>query len=227
MNQTLGYARGSTADQNLDLQVEELTAGCHRIFVEHATGARAERPELAQGLDHLRSGDTLVVWRLDRLARSLRDLIDLVTTLEERGVGFRSPHERVRSDPRAGVARTPVALPRSDPKAAGAPTTATEAPHSAAPNATLALGVARQVPCTRRLRHAAWHSAVALERSPRPPADSPAGFSRDRRDRDGRRSGRTPSTSTFAALLLFPWVMQRFGREGTGSSRHGRVARER
>jgi DNA invertase Pin-like site-specific DNA recombinase len=74
----------STADQNPDLQVDELTAaGCHRIFVEHATGAGAERPQLAEALDHLRSGDTLVVWRLDRLARSLRDLIDLVTTLEE------------------------------------------------------------------------------------------------------------------------------------------------
>jgi DNA invertase Pin-like site-specific DNA recombinase len=96
MNQTLGYARVSTADQNPDLQVDELTAaGCHRIFVEHTSGARAERPQLAQALGHLRSGDTLVVWRLDRLARSLRDLIDIVTTLEQRGVGFRSLHERV------------------------------------------------------------------------------------------------------------------------------------
>jgi DNA invertase Pin-like site-specific DNA recombinase len=96
MNQILGYARVSTADQNPDLQVDELNAaGCHRIFVEHATGAQAERPQLGQALDHLRSGDTLVVWRLDRLARSLRDLINLVTTLEERGVGFRSLHERV------------------------------------------------------------------------------------------------------------------------------------
>jgi DNA invertase Pin-like site-specific DNA recombinase len=96
MNQTLGYARVSTADQNPALQVDELTAaGCHRIFVEHATGVQAERPQLGQALDHLRSGDTLVVWRLDRLARSLRDLIDLVTTLEQRGVGFRSLHERV------------------------------------------------------------------------------------------------------------------------------------
>ncbi len=86
----------STAEQNADLQVDALTAaGCHRIFVEHATGAQAERPQRAQVLDHLRSGDTLVVWRLDRLARSLRDLIDIVTALEERGVGFRSLHEQV------------------------------------------------------------------------------------------------------------------------------------
>ncbi len=96
MNQTLGYARVSTADQNPDLQVDELTAaGCHRIFVDHASGAGAERPQLAQALDHLRSGATLAVWRLDRLARSLRDLIEVVTTLEQRGVGFRSLHERV------------------------------------------------------------------------------------------------------------------------------------
>jgi DNA invertase Pin-like site-specific DNA recombinase len=96
MNQILGYARVSTADQNSDLQVDELTAvGCHRIFLEHASGAQAERPQLGHALDHLRSGDTLVVWRLDRLARSLRDLIDLVTTLEQRGVGFRSLHEQV------------------------------------------------------------------------------------------------------------------------------------
>jgi DNA invertase Pin-like site-specific DNA recombinase len=96
MNQTLGYARVSTADQNPDLQVDELTAaGCHRIFVEHASGVRAERPQLAQALDHLRSGDTLVVWRLDRLARSLRDLLDVVTTREQWGIGFRSLHEPV------------------------------------------------------------------------------------------------------------------------------------
>jgi DNA invertase Pin-like site-specific DNA recombinase len=88
----------STADQNPDLQVDEVTAaGSHRIFVKHATGARGERPQLAQGLDHLRPGDTLVVWRLDRLARSLRDLIDLVRTSRNGGVGFRSLHERVRS----------------------------------------------------------------------------------------------------------------------------------
>lgn len=70
-------------------------AGCDRIFVEHATGARAERPQLAQVLDHLRSGDTLVVWRLDCLARSLRDLMDVVTALEERGVAFRTSTSKV------------------------------------------------------------------------------------------------------------------------------------
>jgi DNA invertase Pin-like site-specific DNA recombinase len=96
MNETLGYARVSTADQNPELQVDELTAaGRHRIFVEHPSGVRAERPQLAQALDHLRSGDTLVVWRLDRLARSLRNLLDVVTTREQWGIGFRSLHERI------------------------------------------------------------------------------------------------------------------------------------
>ena len=96
MNEVLGYTRVSTVDQNPDLQVDELTAaGCHRVFVEHASGARADRPKLAEVLDRLRPGDTLVVWRLDRLARSLRELIEVVATLEERGVGLRSLHEQL------------------------------------------------------------------------------------------------------------------------------------
>ncbi|HEV2810258.1 MAG TPA: recombinase family protein [Acidimicrobiales bacterium] len=96
MNQALGYTRVSTVDQNPDLQIDELTAaGCHRVFVERASGARTDRPQLADVLDHLRPGDTLVVWRLDRLARSLRELIEVVTTLEERGVGLRSLHEQL------------------------------------------------------------------------------------------------------------------------------------
>ena len=96
MKQALGYARVSTVDQNPDLQVDELTAaGCHRIFVERAGGAETDRPQLAEALDRLRPGDTLVVWRLDRLARSLRDLIEIVTTLEELGVGLRSLHEQL------------------------------------------------------------------------------------------------------------------------------------
>lgn len=96
MNHALGYARVSTVDQNPDLQVDELAgAGCHQVFVEHASGVRTDRPELAEVLDRLRSGDTLVVWRLDRLARSLRELIDIVTALEGRGVGLRSLCEQL------------------------------------------------------------------------------------------------------------------------------------
>ena len=92
----IGYARVSTDDQTLDLQLDALTqAGCARIFRDAFSGAKAERPGLREALDHLRAGDTLVVWRLDRLGRSLRHLIDTMTALERRGVGFRSLTEAI------------------------------------------------------------------------------------------------------------------------------------
>ena len=92
----IGYARVSTDDQTLDLQLDALTkAGCARIFRDTVSGATAERRGLREALDHLRAGDTLVVWRLDRLGRSLRHLIDTMTTLEQRGVGFRSLTEAI------------------------------------------------------------------------------------------------------------------------------------
>jgi len=92
----LGYARVSTAEQNADLQTDELTsAGCYEVFVDHASGVLDRRPELERVLERLRPGDTLVVWRLDRLGRSLRHLIDTVTALDERGVGFRSLRESI------------------------------------------------------------------------------------------------------------------------------------
>jgi len=92
----LGYARVSTAEQNADLQTDELTAaGCWKVFADQASGARDRRPELDRVLEQLRPGDTLVVWRLDRLGRSLRHLIDTVTALDERGVGFRSLRESI------------------------------------------------------------------------------------------------------------------------------------
>jgi len=92
----LGYARVSTGEQELGLQHDALTAaGCARIFSDTASGALRDRPELARVLDHLRAGDTLVVWRLDRLGRSLRHLIDTVSMLAQRGVGFRSLQESI------------------------------------------------------------------------------------------------------------------------------------
>jgi DNA invertase Pin-like site-specific DNA recombinase len=92
----VGYARVSTWDQTTQPQLDALSgAGAERIFQETASGARSDRPELARALDYLRPGDTLVVWRLDRLGRSLKHLIDTVGVLEERGVGFRSLHESV------------------------------------------------------------------------------------------------------------------------------------
>ena len=92
----IGYARVSTQDQTTDLQLDALSkAGCARVFSESASGAQRDRPELARALDHMRHGDTLVVWKLDRLARSLKQLVDTVETLEGRGVGFRSLTEAI------------------------------------------------------------------------------------------------------------------------------------
>ena len=87
----LGYARVSTQDQNLALQREALTqAGCQKIFEDQASGFRAERPGLAKALEMLREGDTLVIWKLDRLGRSVKNLVDLVGTLHQQGIQLKS-----------------------------------------------------------------------------------------------------------------------------------------
>jgi len=90
----IGYARVSTDDQNLELQRATLTeAGCTRIYEEKLSGANRNRPELARLLDHLRGGDVVVVYRLDRLARSTRDLLDIAEQLQEAEAGLRSLSE--------------------------------------------------------------------------------------------------------------------------------------
>lgn len=87
----IGYARISTHEQTLDLQQDALAAaGCGRVFTDAVSGAATERPGLRQALDYARPGDTVVVWRLDRLGRSLRHLIDVVTDLDQRQIGLRS-----------------------------------------------------------------------------------------------------------------------------------------
>ena len=92
----IGYARVSTQDQNPQLQRDALQeAGCEQVFEECVTGTNRERPELQACLRTLRDGDTLVVWKLDRLARSLKDLVELIHELNERGVGFRSLTEAI------------------------------------------------------------------------------------------------------------------------------------
>lgn len=92
----LGYARVSTADQDPALQLDALEkAGCARVWVETASGARQDRPQLAALLDYARPGDTIVVWRLDRLGRNLRHLLDLVDQLGARNVGLRSLTEHL------------------------------------------------------------------------------------------------------------------------------------
>ena len=95
MGEVFGYARVSTADQNTQLQIDALrNAGCARIFVDTASGS-AERPQLAHMLELLRAGDTVVVWRLDRLGRSLRDLLAQVEYLSENDIGLRSLRETI------------------------------------------------------------------------------------------------------------------------------------
>lgn len=85
----VGYARVSTADQDPALQQLALQqAGCERVFLDHASGARADRPELEKALDYLRPGDTLVVWKLDRLGRSVGHLVQVLTDLDAREVDF-------------------------------------------------------------------------------------------------------------------------------------------
>jgi DNA invertase Pin-like site-specific DNA recombinase len=92
----IGYARVSTHDQTLTLQQDALTkAGCTKIFTDTASGAKAERKGLDEALNYVRKGDTLVVWRLDRLGRSLPHLIATMTDLEERGIGFKSLTENI------------------------------------------------------------------------------------------------------------------------------------
>ena len=92
----VGYARVSTHEQNLSLQKDALEqAGCGKIFHDQVSGAKAQRPGLQEAKAYVREGDTLVVWRLDRLGRSLKHLIETVTTLEERGVGFQSIQEAI------------------------------------------------------------------------------------------------------------------------------------
>ncbi len=87
----IGYARVSTQDQNLALQIEALTkAGCKKIFEDKSSGSRAQRPGLVKVLEILREGDTLVVWKLDRLGRSVKNLVDLVGELHKQNIHFKS-----------------------------------------------------------------------------------------------------------------------------------------
>lgn len=99
----IGYARVSTAEQNLDLQRDALkAAGCEKVITDKASGVVAARPGLEKVKEQLRAGDTLVVWRLDRLGRSLRDLIRWMTYLEEKQVGLLSLHEAIDTTTTSG-----------------------------------------------------------------------------------------------------------------------------
>lgn len=99
----IGYARVSTNDQNLDAQTDTLkAAGCDRIYSEKITGGRRDRPELDRILDQLRAGDVVTVTKYDRLARSLRDLLEIIEAIEKQGAGFRSLAEDIDTTTPAG-----------------------------------------------------------------------------------------------------------------------------
>jgi len=92
----IGYARVSTKDQSLNLQKDALRkAGCEKIYSERISGANTERPELKDLIGQLRQDDIIVVWKLDRLGRSLRDLVDLVSKFQSMGVGFKSLQDNI------------------------------------------------------------------------------------------------------------------------------------
>ena len=92
----VGYARISTKDQNLEMQIDHLRhAGCEKWYTDTISGAKAECPGMAEALNYLRAGDTLVVWKLDRLGRSLRHLIDTINLLNEREISFMSLTEQI------------------------------------------------------------------------------------------------------------------------------------
>ena len=99
----IGYARVSTDEQSLDLQLDALEkAGCKRVFTDKASASKAERPGLADALSHLRGGDVLVIWKLDRLGRSVKGLVDLVSDLQQREVQFRSLTDGIDTTTPAG-----------------------------------------------------------------------------------------------------------------------------
>lgn len=103
MKQRIGYARVSTDDQNLDLQRDALAKSlCRNIYEETASGKSADRPQLEHCLKALRVGDTLVVWRLDRLGRSLPDLVKIIGELEQQGVAFESLTEKIETSSATG-----------------------------------------------------------------------------------------------------------------------------
>ena len=98
-----GYARVSTTDQNLDLQIDALNKfGCEKIYQEKVSGSLKDRPELGKVMEHLRQGDTLIIWKLDRLGRSLRNLIDIVSELQNRGIELISLQDHVDTSTATG-----------------------------------------------------------------------------------------------------------------------------
>lgn len=100
----VGYARVSTLDQKMDLQIDALKeAGCEKIFTDQCSGAKAQRPGLDEALEFIRKDDCLVIWKLDRLGRSLKHLVDTLEMLKDRGIGFKSIRDGFDTTTAAGM----------------------------------------------------------------------------------------------------------------------------
>ncbi|NET35544.1 MAG: recombinase family protein [Cyanothece sp. SIO1E1] len=92
----IGYARVSTKEQNLSLQIDALKKeGCYMVFQEKVSGSKADRPELRKMIEQLREGDIIIIWKLDRLGRSLRDLVNLIREIQDRGAGLKSLNDSI------------------------------------------------------------------------------------------------------------------------------------
>ncbi|MBA4142469.1 MAG: recombinase family protein [Nitrosospira sp.] len=99
----IGYARVNTQEQDLALQLDALTKeGCEKVFQEKASGAQRDRPELKAALGYMRKGDTLVVWKLDRLARSMKQLIETIESFQEQGIGLKSLQDPIYTSSPSG-----------------------------------------------------------------------------------------------------------------------------
>jgi DNA invertase Pin-like site-specific DNA recombinase len=99
----IGYARVSTQEQDLALQLDALTKeGCEKVFQEKASGAQRDRPELKAALSYMRKGDTLVVWKLDRLARSMKQLIETIESFQDEGIGLKSLQDPIDTSSPSG-----------------------------------------------------------------------------------------------------------------------------
>jgi DNA invertase Pin-like site-specific DNA recombinase len=207
----LGYARVSTGEQDLALQLDALTAvGAQRVFSDTASGSLRERPELARVLDHLRDGqDTLVVWRLDRLGRSLRHLIETIAELERREIGFRSVSEGIDTTSPSGRlifhifgalaeferelirerTRAGLAAARARGRRGGRPAVMTEHKLRVA-REMLATGehTMAQIAATLGVGRATLYRHLETKRPPTQVSSSSAGAS-------GSRRGRSPSSS--------------------------------
>ena len=154
----VGYARVSTDLQTTDGQIDALNAaGCERVFEESMSGTRADRPQLAAALEFARQGDVLVVARLDRLARSMRQLLTTVDTLAARGIGLRSLHESIDTTTATGRLSSTSSPPSGSSRWSFCVNVPEPPWRPAAPVAVSAVVLRRWTPSRSQRRRQCWH----------------------------------------------------------------------